>query len=71
MVSVASIGTDFCAVFSDLFRGVKSGNKQFCQDISEWVFQESMVLRIDSSTHHRVNETETPEKYTTSDTVVR
>ena len=52
------------------FRGVKSGNEQFCQDVAAWVFQESLVLRIDSSTHHRVNETDTPEKYTTNDQIV-
>ena len=51
-------------------RGVKSGNEQLCKDISSWAFQESLVLRVDSVTHHRVNETSPPEQYTTNDYAV-
>ncbi|KAF8589687.1 Dolichyl-diphosphooligosaccharide-protein glycosyltransferase [Ramaria rubella] len=63
-------------VFSDAFaqkevaKGVKSGNAQFVQDIAKWTFQESLVLRIDNTTHHRVGETAPREMYTTNDNVV-
>ncbi|KAI0692223.1 Dolichyl-diphosphooligosaccharide--protein glycosyltransferase subunit WBP1 [Cytidiella melzeri] len=50
--------------------GQKSGNAQFVKNVAAWAFQESMVLRIDSVTHHRVNETDPPEMYTTNDNVV-
>ena len=51
-------------------RGVKSGNKQFSRDIAAWTFQESLVLRIDRTEHHRVNDTEALEQYTTNDQLV-
>lgn len=51
--------------------GVKSGNEQFAQDVAAWTFQESLALRIDSVAHHRVDETEPREMYTTNDHVVR
>ena len=51
-------------------RGVKSGNAQLSKDIASWVFQESLVLRIDSVSHHKVNETEAPETYTVNDHAV-
>jgi dolichyl-diphosphooligosaccharide---protein glycosyltransferase subunit DDOST/WBP1 len=51
--------------------GVKSGNKQFVQDITKWTFQETLVLRIDNTTHHRVGEAVPRETYTTNDNVVR
>jgi len=63
-------------LFSDAFarkelsKGKASGNAQFAQDIAAWTFQESMVLRIDSTSHHRVNETSSPEVYTTNDKIV-
>lgn len=56
--------THFC-------RGVKSGNKQFSREIAAWTFQESLVLRIDRTEHHRVNSTEALEQYTTNDQLVR
>lgn len=56
-----------CLLFSS---GVKSGNAQFSQDIVAWTFQETLVLRIDSATHHRVNETEAPASYTVNDNIV-
>jgi Oligosaccharyltransferase 48 kDa subunit beta len=49
---------------------VKSGNKQFSRDIAAWTFQESLVLRIDRTEHHRVNSTEPLEQYTTNDQLV-
>jgi oligosaccharyltransferase complex subunit beta len=63
-------------LFSDAFaqkelsKGVKSGNQQFTRDISAWTFQESLVLRIDNTTHHRVGEASPAEHYTTNDQVV-
>jgi oligosaccharyltransferase complex subunit beta len=50
--------------------GKKSGNKQFVRDVAAWTFQEHMVLRIDSVTHHKVNETEPRGHYTINDEIV-
>lgn len=50
-------------------RGVTSGNKQFAAEVAAWTFQENLVLRIDSVAHHRVNETEPGETYTTNDQI--
>ena len=52
-------------------RGDKSGNAQFARDIAAWTFQEKLVLRIDSTTHHLVNETEPREHYTINENIVR
>ena len=41
------------------------------QDIAKWTFQETLVLRVDNSTHHRVGETAPPESYFTNDYIVR
>lgn len=49
---------------------MKSGNEQFSRDIAAWTFQESLVLRIDKTEHHRVNATEPLEQYTTNDQLV-
>lgn len=49
---------------------MKSGNAQFSQDIAAWTFQETNVLRIDKAEHHRLNETEAPQKYTVNDQAV-
>jgi len=54
----------------EVSKGVKSGNRQFARDLTAWTFRESLVLRIDSTTHHKVNETSPPESYTTNDEVV-
>ena len=51
--------------------GAKSGNEQFALDIASWTFQESLVLRIDSTTHHLVNETAPREHYTINENIVR
>ncbi|GJE88006.1 oligosaccharyltransferase 48 kDa subunit beta domain-containing protein [Phanerochaete sordida] len=62
--------------FSDEFaqkelpQGKSSGNKQFAEDVAGWTFQETNALRIDKVEHHRVNETEPREMYTTNDNVV-
>jgi len=63
-------------VFSDDFaqqeveKGVTSGNAQFSQDIAAWTFQETGVLRIDNTTHHKVGEVSAPEMYTVNDKIV-
>ncbi|KAG6918588.1 hypothetical protein DXG01_013390 [Tephrocybe rancida] len=63
-------------VFSDEYaqneiaKGVPSGNADFVREIAEWTFQESQVLRIERTAHHRVNETEPLEQYTTNDNIV-
>ena len=49
---------------------MKSGNEQFSRDVVAWTFQESLVLRIDRTEHHRVNSTEALEQYTTNDQLV-
>jgi hypothetical protein len=51
--------------------GAKSGNEQFALDIATWTFQESLVLRIDSTTHHLINETAPREHYTINENIVR
>ncbi|OUM57332.1 hypothetical protein PIROE2DRAFT_65068 [Piromyces sp. E2] len=42
----------------------KSGNFEFISNISKWTFQEKKVLKVVSSKHHKVGETERPEYYT-------
>jgi oligosaccharyltransferase complex subunit beta len=54
----------------ELPSGTPSGNSQLARDIAAWVFQETLTLRIDSVEHHRVNQTEAPEMYTTNDQIV-
>jgi oligosaccharyltransferase complex subunit beta len=51
--------------------GEKSGNEQFARDIVAWTFQENLVLRIDSITHHLKNETAPREHYTINENIVR
>ncbi|EKM83135.1 hypothetical protein AGABI1DRAFT_111630 [Agaricus bisporus var. burnettii JB137-S8] len=51
-------------------QGVESGNKQFAQEVASWAFQESLVLRIDHTEHHKFNTTTPSELYTTSDELV-
>ncbi|KAL4243900.1 Dolichyl-diphosphooligosaccharide--protein glycosyltransferase subunit WBP1 [Abortiporus biennis] len=63
-------------LFSDEFAakalpsGAKAGNEQFAKDVGAWTFQETLALRIDSISHHSVNETEPRETYTTNDHIV-
>ncbi|KAH9918369.1 dolichyl-diphosphooligosaccharide-protein glycosyltransferase [Epithele typhae] len=63
------------AMFSDEYmkkeasKGVQSGNQQFARDVTAWTFQESLVLRLDRTEHHRVNETLPAEVYTINDMV--
>ncbi|KAJ7623339.1 oligosaccharyl transferase beta subunit [Roridomyces roridus] len=58
-------------MLSDKFaKKSKAGNKQFARDVAAWTFQESRVLRIDSTTHHLVNGTTPLEQYTINDQIV-
>jgi len=63
-------------LFSDKFAkkhapgGKKSGNARLCRDVAAWTFQEKLVLRIDSVSHHKLGGSETPEVYTTNDQIV-
>ncbi|KAI9462548.1 Dolichyl-diphosphooligosaccharide-protein glycosyltransferase [Russula earlei] len=50
--------------------GEKSGNEQFARDVAAWTFQENLVLRIDSITHHLLNETVPREHYTINENIV-
>jgi oligosaccharyltransferase complex subunit beta len=50
--------------------GAVSGNGAFVKDLAAWTFQESLVLRVDSVTHHKVGETEPREHYTINDEIV-
>ena len=52
------------------FSGQKSGNEQFARDIATWTFQESLVLRVDSTSHHLRNETIPRDQYTINDNIV-
>jgi oligosaccharyltransferase complex subunit beta len=54
----------------EVSKGVKSGNAKFARDVAAWTFQESLVLRIDSTTHHLVNTTTPKDQYTTNDNIV-
>jgi len=42
----------------------QSGNLDFITNISKWTFQEKKILKVISSKHHKVGETERPEYYT-------
>jgi Oligosaccharyltransferase 48 kDa subunit beta len=54
-----------------VFSGAKPGNERFALDLAAWTFQESLVLRIDSTTHHLTNETAPREHYTINENIVR
>ena len=47
-----------------------SGNKEFVEELSKWVFGERGVLRLTSVSHHRLGETEAKTIYTVNDTIV-
>ena len=50
--------------------GKASGNELFAKEVAAWAFQETLALRIDDTTHHRVNELAPPEMYTINDEIV-
>ncbi|KAJ7281774.1 oligosaccharyl transferase beta subunit [Mycena rebaudengoi] len=54
----------------EVSKGVASGNTKFARDIAAWTFQESLVLRIDNTTHHLVNSTTPLDQYTINDNIV-
>ncbi|KAK4686169.1 oligosaccharyltransferase complex subunit beta, partial [Tremellales sp. Uapishka_1] len=47
--------------------GVETGNAGFIQDLSKWIFQETGVVKVISSTHHKLGETEPRELYRIKD----
>ena len=49
---------------------VATGNRAFVRDVTQWVFQESGVLRIVSATHHRQGESEERSVYRIKDDLV-
>jgi oligosaccharyltransferase complex subunit beta len=49
---------------------LETGNAAFANDFSSWIFQESGVVKVVSSTHHRDDETEPRDQYTKKDPVV-
>lgn len=50
--------------------GKPSGNAVFAREVAAWAFQETLALRIENTTHHRVNELAPPEMYTINDQIV-
>ena len=49
---------------------VASGNKDLAIAVSDWCFKQSGVLRVESITHHREGELETPNFYTIKEQAV-
>jgi len=49
---------------------VESGNKDLALALSNWCFKQSGVLKVDSITHHREGEVETPAFYTIKEDAV-
>jgi hypothetical protein len=49
---------------------LETGNAAFANDFSSWIFQESGVVKVVSSTHHRDDEVEPRDQYTKKDPVV-
>lgn len=70
---VSIFGDEFAN--AEAYPGKLSGNKQFSQDIATWAFQETNVLRVDSTTHRHASTSAsnrtaaTPEIYTVNDMV--
>ncbi|KAK8861744.1 hypothetical protein IAR55_002567 [Kwoniella newhampshirensis] len=50
-------------------KSVETGNADFVTDFTKWVFQETGVVKIVSSTHSRAGETEPREMYTKKDDI--
>jgi Oligosaccharyltransferase 48 kDa subunit beta len=51
-------------------RSVASGNKDFAEQVSKWVFQEKSVLKLFSYKHHRIGETAQHGIYRIKDNIV-
>lgn len=45
-------------------------NKLLAEDLTKWIFQETGVVKIVATHHHRAGETEPPEMYTKKDDLV-
>jgi len=54
---------------ADPFR-LETGNAAFANDFTSWIFQETGVVKVVSSTHHRDDETEPRDQYTKKDPIV-
>ena len=48
-----------------------TGNADFIEDFTKWVFQENGVLKVLSTRHHRVTEVEPRNMYRIKDELVR
>lgn len=48
----------------------KSGNEDFCVSLSQWVFKEKGVIRVESVMHHKVGEKSAPAAYTIKENMV-
>ena len=64
-----ALGGDALSLLTPL-SGEKSGNAQFTKEVVAWTFQENLVLRVDTISHHKLGESEAPEVYTTNDQIV-
>lgn len=70
---VSIFGDEFAS--AEISPGQLSGNKLFAQDIAAWAFQETNVLRVDSTTHRHASTSPNnrtavlPETYTVNDRV--
>jgi oligosaccharyltransferase complex subunit beta len=53
-----------------LISSLETGNAAFANDLTSWLFQETGVVKVVSSTHHRDDETEPRDQYTKKDPVV-
>lgn len=51
--------------------GKETGNRAVLEDLTKWLFQETGVVRVVSTTHHRHGETEPRDAYRKKDNVVR
>ncbi|WOO80500.1 Dolichyl-diphosphooligosaccharide--protein glycosyltransferase subunit [Vanrija pseudolonga] len=49
--------------------GKETGNRAFVDDLTKWIFQETGVVRVVNTTHHRQGETEPRDQYRKKDTV--
>ena len=53
------------------FRSLESGNAALAEDFTKWIFQETGVVKVVSTHHHRDSETDPREQYTKKDPLVR
>ncbi|KAI8972063.1 Dolichyl-diphosphooligosaccharide--protein glycosyltransferase subunit WBP1 [Mycotypha africana] len=48
----------------------ESGNKDFVEQLTKWVFQEKSVLKVENQSHHRQNDTEQRDWYRIKDDII-